>query len=790
MNEHANGRRRGATPAIACLIGILLVILAFSIEGLWSSDLWWQLATGRWILENGRVPVSDIFSYTATGHEWIELRWLFCLGTYLGWQLGGPTLLITAKTLLISLTFLAIAAPAPRAVRSLPGAVILSLAVIASVGRFAVRPELITYLFLITFIVSLERLASDRCRRGLWFMPLAQVIWTNSHTLFILGPVVCWCYWFGSLLRPTNPPLIGVSTNASCNPRPSRLSPQSRLLLTAILVCLACLANPYFLRGAIFPFKLFSEMQHSHFLSQHIEELRSIVSAPISSWSLNIWAAVLLLLVSSASFLVCGKNLQPARVMLLLAFAYLAVTSIRNVTLFAIVAAAFALRNLEEQALVSNTCENGSPPASKCKSYRAAGQLTLACILFWFAWYAASNRFAQSQSENRRAGGGIVEWNIPRRAVDFLRQTGAAREVYSFMADGDYLTWAASDKYRVFIDGRLEVYGDHFLNAYFSQSDDFDALVAKFGISTVLVQRQNFEWLIGRLATDPQWVLVYLDFRNLVYVRDIPAHAGLIAQYRLDPQKPYSPPHPEPDESVTGFARWIGGVGRPWYSLGMARSFLTFGAIDNAEHYLAQALKSFPDDINARSLMSAVQTVRGRPTEAERLLAGISLSNSQIADREFVLSELLRNQHRYVEAASALARAAEVVTDDALILSRLAETYILANDLPHAITTFRAAIAITPREPRLWMRLGICLESMGDQAGATHAYREAVRLNPGLYIVQNQLGILLVQQGSLDEARKCFEAALRVQPNYESARSNLQKLMSSSVPPNGSQPAP
>lgn len=774
MAESKPASPRIATAANLCLAGILLVIVAFAVEGLWSPDLWWQLGTGRWIVDHGQVPSTDPFSYTATGNEWIELRWLFCLATYAGWQLGGPTLLIAAKTLVLILTFGVLAWAAPRASKTLFGAVILALAVVASLGRFAVRPELFTYLFLATFIVSTERLASDRCRRGLWFMPIVQIVWTNAHTLFILGPVVCWSYWLGSLLRSSSPqsPVMETNETNACVIPGNPSSIPRRLLLTASLVTAACFLNPYVIRGALFPFKLFLETQQTHFLTQHIDELRTLTSVPITTWSWNIWAVVILFAASAVTFLRGSKSWHPGRLILWLAFAYLAVTSIRNLALFAIVAAAVSLHNLEDRLRWLGT----SPDPSATPRHAPIGQFALALLLIAFAWLGASNRFAQHQSNNRRAGLGVVEQNIPRRAVDFLLESSASPEVYASMADGDYLIWASNGKYRAYVDGRLEVYGDEFLRNYFTQADDFDALVAKHAINTVLLQRENFGWLLAKLAADPRWVLVHLDARNLVYLRDVPAHRDLIARHRLDPQKPFTPHGGEPDESRIGLAKWIGGVGRPWYSVGMARTFLTFGAVENAETYLHRALEKYPDDIDARSLMAAVQIIRGRPTEAERLLTGVDLSPSQLADHHFILSELLRFQGRNAEAVAALTKAAEAAPDDTTILSRLAETCILANDIPKAIDAFRAAVKLSPTNPQLWMRLGICLESRGDQTGAINAYKESVRMNPNLFTVQNQLGILLARQGDAAAARKCFEEALRANPDYESARNNLQNF--------------
>ena len=614
MAESKPATPRPATAARFCLAGILFVIVAFAVEGLWSPDLWWQLATGRWIVDHGQIPSTDPFSFTAADNEWIALRWLFCLAIYGVWQLGGPTLLIAGKTIFLMLTFGVLVWAAPRTSKTLLGALLMALAVVASLGRFAVRPELITYLFLATFIVSTERLASDRCRRGLWFMPLAQIVWTNAHTLFILGPVVCWAYWLGSLLRPSASQSPVADTEA-CAPPTSQPSVRRRLLITATLVTAACFINPYVYRGAFFPFKLFLETQQTHFLTQHIDELRTLTSVPIATWSWNIWAVVILFAASALTFLKESKSWHPGRLILWLALAYLAVTSIRNLALFAIVATAVSLHNVEERLRTLGTASDQSM-APRADRFAATGQWALALFLIAFAWLGASNRFAQDQSDNRRAGLGVVEQNIPCQAVDFLLEANVAPEIYSSMADGNYLIWASNGKYRAFVDGRLEVYGDEFLQKYFTQTDDFDAIVTKHGINAVLLQRENFAWLVARLAADPKWALVHLDARNLVYLRDVSANSDLIARHRLDPQKPFTPRGDEPDESPPGLANWIGGVGRPWYSVGMARTFLTFGAVENAETYLQRALDHYPDDVDARSLPPTAKPTPAPPTRA------------------------------------------------------------------------------------------------------------------------------------------------------------------------------
>src|SRR5207253_1792635 len=59
----------------------------------------WHLVTGRLILETGSIPAHDLFSYTAAGHEWINLAWLFEAASALLVRTGGLPLFATACVL-------------------------------------------------------------------------------------------------------------------------------------------------------------------------------------------------------------------------------------------------------------------------------------------------------------------------------------------------------------------------------------------------------------------------------------------------------------------------------------------------------------------------------------------------------------------------------------------------------------------------------------------------------------------------------------------------------------------
>ena len=95
-----------------------------------------------------------------------------------------------------------------------------------------------------------------------WLLPLVQLAWVNTHGLFVLGPIVV------------------AFAFVRCRPSPRRLAHERiRWWRTIVPACvatgLACLLNPYGLRGAIYPLELAGTMRDPIF-SRSIAELTPI----------------------------------------------------------------------------------------------------------------------------------------------------------------------------------------------------------------------------------------------------------------------------------------------------------------------------------------------------------------------------------------------------------------------------------------------------------------------------------------------------------------------------------
>ncbi len=83
------------TARTLLLGGVMTIVLVLFIGVEQDPDFWWHLRIGRWMIENGRLPTSDIFTFTATGHVWTDHEYLTEILMWLTYSTFGlPALLV------------------------------------------------------------------------------------------------------------------------------------------------------------------------------------------------------------------------------------------------------------------------------------------------------------------------------------------------------------------------------------------------------------------------------------------------------------------------------------------------------------------------------------------------------------------------------------------------------------------------------------------------------------------------------------------------------------------------
>lgn len=205
--------QRTLLPRIAICIGIavaLFTAFSFAFVPLRSSqDEWWHLKAGKWILENSRLPETDIFTYTGENLPWHNHEWLsqvIFYGAYLEGEksgLGGIRALILFKSAVVVLTFALLLGLIRQ--RGTPWAAAVLLAVLAAeISRRTIypRPPIFSYLLLLVFLLLLYgwKLGRLRTRWLLVLLPLT-VLWANLHGMVLLAVVATGCFAAGEGLE-------------------------------------------------------------------------------------------------------------------------------------------------------------------------------------------------------------------------------------------------------------------------------------------------------------------------------------------------------------------------------------------------------------------------------------------------------------------------------------------------------------------------------------------------------------------------------------------------------------
>jgi len=54
----------------------MIVIAALFVGSVQDPDFWWHIRIGRWMVENGRLPSTDIFTFTVPNHVWTDHEYL------------------------------------------------------------------------------------------------------------------------------------------------------------------------------------------------------------------------------------------------------------------------------------------------------------------------------------------------------------------------------------------------------------------------------------------------------------------------------------------------------------------------------------------------------------------------------------------------------------------------------------------------------------------------------------------------------------------------------------------
>jgi len=109
---------------------------------------------------------------------------------------------------------------------------------------------------------------------------------------------------------------------------------------------------------------------------------------------------------------------------------------------------------------------------------------------------------------------------FPSAAVEFMRTNNVAQPIFNEYHWGGYLIWKLYPNYRVFMDGRADVYGDELIEEFFRMHDgakDWRDLLEHYRIESVVVSPNAA--MASLLRDNKDWRNVFEDRQTVIFTR-------------------------------------------------------------------------------------------------------------------------------------------------------------------------------------------------------------------------------------------------------------------------------
>jgi tetratricopeptide (TPR) repeat protein len=647
-----------------------------------SFDVWWHLRTGALIVSEGRIPITDCFTYTATGRPWITHEWLSEVIFHGLHQLGGADTLVGFKALLAALAvgLGALAGVAGPDFRSRLPAAALAIVLAAPLisPRAFVRPHMITALLLGLTLLALRLESTTGRARWRWVLVPIFLIWANLHSGFLLGLGAVILYWIGDGAR-------------------GGLWRQRAAVVVAVLI--AVLVNPHHVQAVLYPIRLVARPE----VRGTIVELRNVFH-PAYQGALFLYGMAAAAMLTVVLLLMSQRRLVWAVLLPGLAFWALAVRSVRSVSELAVVAPVLIVAH-------------GDALGRRRPVALAVAGITIGISVIGGAWVVGSG-IPMGAEAPRRIGLGVNPMNCPRAAVRFLEATNPPGRIFNKISFGGYIIHELWPEKQVFIDGRLDVFPPEFLSAYqplIDLGEGWDETVEGYGISLAIVDYPRdvtIDWdLRAKLRDSEEWVCVYFSNNAVVYARDVPENTDLIRRFgsRFDPTRRTAASvrtfateatAETLDRAIAAIEAMLDAVpGDTAPAIVLGQLFDHAGRSSDAVDRFRRVLAHDPSAATVRLLLAGALRRAGDPGSARVELRRVLDENPERVDALLSLGDVERAAGRREEAIRALERAADIDTENHLVQLRLGVLNAELGRYDEAERHFLRARELRPDDP-------------------------------------------------------------------------------------------
>lgn len=488
-------------------VALLLVLLFTSGNGLLGDgDTGYHIRTGELILRQWQIPVTDPYSYhvpplTWTAHEWLaEVIMASIFG------ISGLTGVVWFFAVLLAATHWGLY----RILREQSNDIMLCtiitlLAAASSSSHWLARPHVFSLILTLAWCHLLNRF-QQKNQQTLVYLPAIMLLWANLHGGFVLGLFLIGIYFTGNLI-------------SACISDPSEAS-QARQRIWPLLLCLgattlASLVNPIGYKLLLFPFRVTADP----FVMNRVAEFLSPNFHEVLPFKYMFLLVLVFLALSRAP-------LNAIQLSILALLSYMALYSVRHVSLYALLIAPILLKSSED--VVSRL------PSRWLNIYRQRN-INLANIevgLSPWPWPSVTVALTAVFAIT-----GVLRYQFdpkvfPVTAVEFLQRETLPGNMFNNDEFGDYMIYAIWPKYRVFMDGRSDMYGEKYGSAYLTLANalpGWKEIMAKYQINWVFFDTRSP--LTSALLDQDNWQAVYSDKVATIFLKRTIENGPILTRY-------------------------------------------------------------------------------------------------------------------------------------------------------------------------------------------------------------------------------------------------------------------
>jgi hypothetical protein len=455
-------------------------------------DFWWHLRVGRWMVENGRLPSTDLFTFTVPAHVWTDHEYLTEVLMWLVYNSAG----IVGISILFGLITWAGFWILYRQVRRQPYVIVgvgLALGAIAGNPIWGPRAQMITFALSCLELFWLQAYLSGRSR-ALTYFPLLMVLWANLHGGWVIAFV-----WLGIALASE---LAGWVLDRS---NPAHKAHVRFLAIISAASVVAVAATPHGLSLYLYPFNTVgSTAQEKLIVEWFSPDFHQRYLLPFEA----------MIFIAFAGFALRRPSLY--EFLLVLAATASALQSVRNIALFVAAVTPVIINTYSAYWSEVAKARRWTLAAPGRPAFAAITAVVLVGLAALSVWHIAGEINPAKQAS-------VTASSYPVGAADYLAaHPEIGTRMYNQYGWGGYLAYRfyPEPNRKVFIFGEAALMGDDLLNEYEDVQTlrpNWQQVLDKYKVDYIVYNRG--EALANVLAIDPNWKLVYQDSVSVIYVR-------------------------------------------------------------------------------------------------------------------------------------------------------------------------------------------------------------------------------------------------------------------------------